>query len=40
MTVGEVIEMLTKIFSYIAEIFSQMFGSKEEDGETTETPEA
>lgn len=36
MTIGEVIEMLTKIFGYLAEIFNQMFGAKEEEGEVPE----
>lgn len=36
MTIGEVIEMLKKIFEFLAETFGYMFASDEE----AETPEA
>ena len=36
MTVGEVIEILMKVFEMIAEIFGGLFGSAEGDTETEE----
>ncbi len=36
MTLGEVIEILTKVFNMLVEIFGGLFGSAEEDGETEE----
>ena len=39
MTIGEVIEMLMKIFEYLSEILGGMF-SKNEDAETPEGEEA
>ncbi len=35
MTVGEVIEILMKVFAMISEIFGGLFGSAEEEGEET-----
>ncbi len=41
MTIGEVINMLMKIFEYLGEIFGGLFNKEEGDGEeTTETPVA
>ncbi len=36
MTIGEVIELLTKIFTFLGEIFGKYFGSAEE-GEAEDT---
>ncbi len=42
MTIGEVIEMLKKIFEYIKTLFEEFFVTEEEGeaGTDTETPEA
>ena len=37
MTVGEVIEILMKVFEMIAEIFGGLFGSTEEDDTAEDT---
>lgn len=36
MTIGEVINMLMKIFEFLGEMFGDLFASKEEEGTTDE----
>lgn len=36
MTVGEVIEILMKVFAMLGEIFDELFGSNDESGDATD----